>query len=180
MGEGERKKWRDGREMRQRGSEPTSTLEFISTPCVQIGPRDERAVCPVGRDFSLPRLTPQNFGSDGTHTLGGLFNVIGIRAHNESHSPNSGAGCAHPGLYPLARTTWAPFPLSASWTSLAPSALGQNYPHKLFRGDNETLGSGRGKLCDPPGSRRGTLCLSDLGSLCSSVLAICPPVVSVL
>lgn len=140
----------------------------------------ERAVCPVGRDFSLPRLTPQNFGSDGTHTLGGLFNVIGIRAHNESHSPNSGAGCAHPGLYPLARTTWAPFPLSASWTSLAPSALGQNYQHKLFRGDNETLGSGRGKLCDPPGSRRGTLCLSDLGSLCSSVLAICPPVVSVL
>lgn len=36
-GEGEKGRWRDGREMRQRGSELTFAL------WVQIGPQDERA-----------------------------------------------------------------------------------------------------------------------------------------
>lgn len=89
--EGEKRKWRDGRETHQRGSECTSAS------CVQIWPRDKgQWVFPVGFDFSFPCLTAQNFGSDGTHILRSMLSVSGIRAHNESHSSTPAVvSCCH-------------------------------------------------------------------------------------
>lgn len=63
--------------------EPTTTSR------VQIWSQDRLAVgCWVflnGLDISCLSYS-QNFGRDGTHSLGCLFNVSGIKVHNKSHS----------------------------------------------------------------------------------------------
>lgn len=64
--------------------EPTTTSR------VQIWSQDRLAVgCWAflnGLDISCLCLTAQNFGGDGTHSSGCLFNVSGIKVHNKSHS----------------------------------------------------------------------------------------------